>query len=52
MEYRTIKNRIKEIRQDIKDVKKWNGRGYSESYVSGYKKAYEQLDRIINNLKF
>lgn len=49
MKYKKIYLRIKEIRKDIEDVKKWNGKGYSESYLLGYQKAYEQVDRIINN---
>ena len=37
-----LKEEIEKI-LTIEDALNWNGKGYSESYLSGYQKAYEQV---------
>jgi hypothetical protein len=43
---------LEEIKErcEFEKVKNWKGEGYSDSYLSGYQKAYEEVEKELFNL--
>lgn len=41
---------IRRLKKDIEKALDWNGKGYSEGFLSGYQKAYEQVKNDLKKL--